>query len=112
LVGFDDYRELGLEGARSALPIWTEFMKRAAQMGAYRNAKEFPMPDGIAQARICLDSGKLAGDQCPNTRDEFFVSGSEPAEKCDLHQMEDAPPLSEQGEDSAITVIADPSPGR
>jgi penicillin-binding protein 1B len=90
-VGFDDYRDLNLEGARSALPIWTEFMKRAAKMGAYRNAKEFPSPSGIVQARICPASGKLAGDQCPDTRGEYFISGSEPTEKCDLHQTAVAP---------------------
>src|SRR6059036_3526386 len=28
-VGFDDNRDLNLEGARSALPIWTEFMMKA-----------------------------------------------------------------------------------
>jgi penicillin-binding protein 1B len=83
-VGYDDYRELNLEGAKSALPVWTEFMKRATHLGAYRNAKEFPMPQGIQSAKICLDSGKLAGDQCPRTRDEYFIAGSKPA-KCDLH---------------------------
>ena len=31
-VGFDDNRELDLEGAHSALPIWTEFMKRALEL--------------------------------------------------------------------------------
>ena len=30
-VGFDDNRELDLEGAHSAAPIWAEFMKRALQ---------------------------------------------------------------------------------
>jgi penicillin-binding protein 1B len=110
-VGFDDYRELGLEGARSALPIWTDFMKRASHMGAYRNAKEFSMPSGIVSAHICADSGKLAGDQCPNTRDEFFVSGSEPMVKCDLHQSEDAPALAPEDAGAPITVIADPAPG-
>ncbi len=110
-VGFDDYSELGLEGARSALPIWTEFMKRASRMGAYRNAKEFPMPAGIVSANICVDSGKLAGDQCPNTRSEFFVSGSEPMVKCDLHKLEDAPPLAPDDAQAPITVIADPAPG-
>src|SRR5665213_1397863 len=84
-VGFDDYRDLGLEGAKSALPIWTEFMKSAIKIAPYRNAAEFPMPDGIAQAQICLDSGKLAGASCQNVRKEFFVAGSEPAEKCDVH---------------------------
>jgi penicillin-binding protein 1B len=83
-VGFDDYRDLNLEGAKSALPIWTEFMKRAARMGAYKDAREFPAPNGIEQAVICTDSGKLAGPHCPNTRNEYFIAGSEPA-KCDMH---------------------------
>jgi hypothetical protein len=59
-------------------------MKRAARMGAYRDAREFPAPNGIEQAVICADSGKLAGPHCPNTRNEYFIAGSEPA-KCDLH---------------------------
>ena len=84
-VGYDDYRDLNLEGARSALPIWTEFMKRAARMGSYRNGREFPKPEGIEQAAICLGSGKLAGPQCTDTQKEYFIAGSEP-EKCDLHQ--------------------------
>jgi penicillin-binding protein 1B len=83
-VGYDDYRELNLEGAKSALPIWTDFMKRASQQGAYRKAKEFPMPQAIESAQICLDSGKLAGAQCPHTRNEYFIAGSEPG-KCDMH---------------------------
>src|ERR1041384_7918210 len=28
-VGYDDNTDLKLEGSKSALPIWTEFMKRA-----------------------------------------------------------------------------------
>jgi penicillin-binding protein 1B len=87
-VGFDDYRELNLEGAKSALPVWTEFMKRAARMGAYKDAREFPAPNGIEQAVICADSGKLAGPHCPNTRNEYFIAGSEPA-KCDVHDATD-----------------------
>lgn len=100
-VGFDDYRELGLEGARSALPIWAEFMKRASRMGAYRNAKEFPMPGGITQANICLQSGKLAGDQCPRTRSEYFVAGTEPTAQCDLHSN-DMPAVPDLAGDSPV----------
>src|SRR6185312_10134347 len=90
-VGFDDYRELNLEGAKSALPIWTDFMKRAAQKAPYRNARPFPMPSGIEPATICTQSGELAGDYCPDTRTEYFIAGSEPA-KCTLH--EGAPGIS------------------
>lgn len=56
-VGFDDNRELNLEGARSALPIWTEFMKRALQY--YFNARPFPRPEGISSVAICPESGML-----------------------------------------------------
>jgi penicillin-binding protein 1B len=96
-VGFDDYRELNLEGAKSALPIWTEFMKRASRFGQYRNAREFSAPGGIESARVCLDSGKLAGDYCPNTRNEVFIAGTEPQESCDLHSFQVV-----QGPDGAI----------
>jgi penicillin-binding protein 1B len=84
-VGYDDYRELGLEGAKSALPIWTEFMKRAALTGAYRNVDEFTVPSGVTRERICFDSGELAGDQCTHTRSVSFLSGTEPTERCALH---------------------------
>ena len=78
-VGFDDYKELGLEGAKSALPIWTAFMKKAAH-----NGKEFPMPAGIESATICNRSGKLAGDYCTDTRNEVFIAGTQPVDKCDV----------------------------
>lgn len=84
-VGFDDYRELDLEGAKSALPIWTEFMKKAAHFGPYRNAREFAEPGGLETARICLDSGKLAGDLCQRTANQVFIAGTAPQERCDMH---------------------------
>jgi len=84
-VGFDDYRELGIEGAKSALPIWTAFMKKAGQLEPYRNARAFARPDGIGSAKICMQSGKLAGDFCTKTTNEVFIAGTEPQEKCDIH---------------------------
>lgn len=84
-VGFDDNRELGLEGAHSALPIWTEFMKRAHQYREYRNVSEFQAPDGIVSVEIDPLSGQLATAACPATRTEVFISGSQPVESCHLH---------------------------
>jgi penicillin-binding protein 1B len=91
-VGFDDDRDLNLEGARSALPIWTEFMKRAARFAPYRNAKPFPIPDGVREAQVCADSGELASPFCPNTRREVFLEGTEPLKQCSIHQ---GPPASQ-----------------
>ena len=51
-VGFDDYTDLGLEGAKSALPIWTEFMSDAARYKQYGDAKPFKPPQGVTQASV------------------------------------------------------------
>ena len=56
-VGFDDNRELNIEGAHSALPIWTEFMKRAIKFRQYADAKTFSAPDGVVTVTIDPQSG-------------------------------------------------------
>jgi penicillin-binding protein 1B len=84
-VGFDDNRELNLEGARSALPIWTEFMKRASKSRPYSAAHEFRSPAGVVSAGICDESGELAGSACPKARTEWFISGTEPTSTCASH---------------------------
>ena len=84
-VGFDDNRQLDLEGAHSALPIWTEFMKRALQYRAYRNAQPFSAPDGIVSVQIDPESGMLATPLCPTTITEVYISGTQPVTSCPLH---------------------------
>jgi penicillin-binding protein 1B len=84
-VGFDDNRELDLEGAKSALPIWTEFMKRALEYKEYKNAKPFDRPDGVLAVEIDPLSGQLATSACPATRQEVFIDGTQPLEFCRLH---------------------------
>jgi penicillin-binding protein 1B len=87
-VGFDDNQDLKLEGSKSALPIWTEFMKRALQIQSYRDAKPFKPPSGISSAQIDPDTGMLATPNCPNSRAEFFIAGTEPHEQCNLHTVQ------------------------
>jgi penicillin-binding protein 1B len=84
-VGFDDNRDFKLEGARSALPIWTEFMKRAHAHREYHNVHGFSAPDGIVTADIDPDTGQLATANCPKTRSEVFLAGTQPIETCSLH---------------------------
>jgi len=86
-VGFDDYRELGLEGAKSALPIWTEFMKRALQYRSYNDGQEFPVPSGVVSERLCSESHQLAGPNCPSTYTGFFIAGSQPVNECQTHSV-------------------------
>jgi penicillin-binding protein 1B len=84
-VGFDDNRELNLEGAHSALPIWTEFMKRAIQLRAYSDAREFTAPDGVVTINIDPQSGMPATPACPEQQPEVFIAGTEPVGACPLH---------------------------
>ena len=69
-VGFDDNSDLKLDGSKAALPIWTEFMKRAHEHRDYRNPLPFEPPEGV-----------VVVDACGGGR-EAFVAGSEPMEAC------------------------------
>ena len=84
-VGFDDNRELNLEGAHSALPVWAEFMKRAHEHREYRNVSEFEAPPGVVGVQIDPESGQLATAACPKVRTEYFIDGTQPVEQCPLH---------------------------
>jgi penicillin-binding protein 1B len=84
-VGFDDNRDLKLEGARSALPIWANFMKQAGQIAPYRSARDFRAPSGVVSAQICSETGELAGADCPHARNEVFIAGTEPTTVCGRH---------------------------
>jgi len=84
-VGFDDNQELPLEGSKAALPIWTEFMKRAHQYREYRGVQGFQAPDGITTVDIDPLTGQLASAGCPNPKAEVFITGTQPVEFCRLH---------------------------
>jgi penicillin-binding protein 1B len=84
-VGFDDNRELNLEGAKSALPIWAELMKRASKMLPYRDAKMFSPAAGVVTAPVCVPAAQPDGGGTPvsTVKTEVFISGTEPAASCE-----------------------------
>lgn len=86
-VGFDGRDSLGRRqsGSVVALPIWTQFMRRATQGTP---VGEFAVPDGIVSAEICNHSGQLMGSNCLESRAEFFARGSQPEHYCD-HPLAD-----------------------
>jgi len=88
-VGFDDNRDLNLEGARSALPIWTEFMLKAYQLYPVRDAARMPFkpPPGIEIVSIDADTFMLATPYCQNTFQEAFIVGTAPTAYCPLHSL-------------------------
>jgi penicillin-binding protein 1B len=92
-VGFDDGRDINMEGAHSALPIWTEFMKRASAYRAYRKARPFEAPDGIVSVEVDALTGMLATGACPQHRTEVFIAGTQPVNSCTLHGERGQPVL-------------------
>jgi penicillin-binding protein 1B len=80
-VGFDDNRELGLSGSKAALPIWTEFMKKAIKLKPLKG-EDFEMPEGILQVVIDPTTGLIATDRCLQRLEEYFIEGTEPVLKC------------------------------
>ncbi|MFZ1684284.1 MAG: PBP1A family penicillin-binding protein [Candidatus Zixiibacteriota bacterium] len=83
-VGFDDKTSLGEaeDGARNAVPIWTQFM-----LAACKNLPpdDFEQPEGIVRADVCDESGELATDRCPKVHSDVFKQGTEPTQECHLH---------------------------
>src|SRR5262249_21106439 len=73
-VGFDDHRRLGHgeQGAKAAVPIFTDFMKPALKG---KSARGFKQPSGIVTVRIDKKTGKLAapGEAEADTMDEVFL---------------------------------------
>lgn len=76
-VGFDDGSQLGLTGANSALPIWTDFMGTAlAEHPEWQG--DWQMPAGVEQVAINPNTGGPASDDDPNKRIELFINGTSP----------------------------------
>jgi penicillin-binding protein 1B len=81
-VGFDNQSKLALSGSQAALPIWTEFMKRAT---AGTPVVDFMPPPGVKIIDIDPLSGQPATSSCPSVIREAFIEGEEPTEVCPLH---------------------------
>ncbi len=84
-VGLDDYQDIKMDGAKAALPIWTDFMKRAHRHRAYRDVSQFDVPDGVVSAQIDADTGQLATSLCPRVVTEYYLLGTQPVQFCTLH---------------------------
>jgi penicillin-binding protein 1A len=78
-VGFDRIKSLGdkTTGARSALPIWIDFMKNIPPPS---DEERFIPPADIVFAEIDPKTGFLAERGASDTKREIFVRGSEPIE--------------------------------
>jgi penicillin-binding protein 1A len=81
-VGFDDQRKLGRgeAGAKTALPIWTEFMTKAL---AGQPITDFAQPPGVVVQRIDKATGLLpppGKEISADSFDEVFLEGTVPTD--------------------------------
>jgi membrane carboxypeptidase/penicillin-binding protein len=84
-VGLDQPEPIGRDayGARVALPIWAEFMKRAARA---LPPGEFKVPAGLHTEELCSVSYLRPVEGCP-TYSEYFKEGDTvPSARCPIHQ--------------------------
>ncbi len=107
-VGFDDNRELNLEGSRSALPIWTAFMLAADALYPVRADEEirFYDPPGVELVNIDADTMSLATPYCQNRYTTPFIFGTAPRVYCPIHSFSTGFFLSE----TEAPPLADPAP--
>ncbi len=97
-VGYDDDRDLNITGAHSALPVWTEFMKRTTGLPIYKPPQPFSQPYGIETAAIDNLTNLVALADPDSTHSEVLIAGTEPF----------PPP---PGAQPAVAVTAETSPG-
>ena len=84
-VGFDQPERIisGGTGARVALPIWSDFMRRTARR---LPAEPFSVPDGLESREMCRVSYLRAVESCP-TYTEYFKEGDDiPSKLCPIHE--------------------------
>jgi 1A family penicillin-binding protein len=81
-VGYDQGRNVNLVGGVGAGPIWANFMREASANLAPR---DFKKPDAVNLINVCLDSGLVAAESCPRSKQMAFIEGSEPREICYYH---------------------------
>jgi len=78
-VGFDDGSQLGLTGANSALPIWSDFMQVALAEHPEWDG-DWDMPAGIEQVEINPKTGAPTQPGDTEKRTEYFINGTGPNE--------------------------------
>jgi 1A family penicillin-binding protein len=84
-VGFDQPKTIAREGygSRFALPIWTDFMRRAVQR---RPARDFEVPAGLHGEQLCSVSYLRPVEECPTYVEYFKENDDVPSRLCPIHR--------------------------
>lgn len=84
-VGYSPQRVIAIwsEGDEDLVPIWSALFE-AAHRGL--PAKNWDVPANLSSLVVCVPSGLLPEDDCPETRREWFLVGTEPTQSDNLFQ--------------------------
>jgi 1A family penicillin-binding protein len=82
-VGYDKDRNISTLESHLAAPIFAEFTERALESVP---PKLFSIPQGVVSVYIDPATGKLANEDCPKSRLETFIQGTEPTQYCTEQQ--------------------------
>ncbi len=86
-IGYSPQRVVVLwthaEDEAAATALWTTLFE-----AVHRDLpiQSWPVPAGLASIIVCVPSGQLPDEDCPETRRELFLSGSEPRGTDTLYQ--------------------------
>jgi penicillin-binding protein 1B len=117
-VGFDDGSQLGLTGANSALPIWSDFMQYALNEHP-EWAGDWQMPAGVEEVEINPQTGAPSQPEDTEKRTEYFINSTGPnhaapseTEEASPEPEPEATPVEEQPvvPEPTATVAPLPSP--
>jgi penicillin-binding protein 1B len=89
-LGFDDGHSVRLAGGDACVPIWTTYMKSIDGLIQHVDWKR---PEDVVEKLIDPLSGMLATPYCPESKNEIFVSGTEPTSVCPIHAGSGEPSL-------------------
>ena len=89
-VGFDDGSQLGLTGANSALPIWSDFMQVALAEHPEWDG-DWDEPAGLEQVEVNPKTGAPTQPEDTEKRVEYFINGTGPSEPTDTPTEEASP---------------------
>ena len=94
-----------ISGVAGAGPIWHDFMQIALRD---QPVLHFQRPAGLVNIDVCALSGLLPTADCPLTKREWFLEGTQPARKDDWHRRIKVNPQS----NAERVVLALPAPLR
>ena len=80
--GYDKNESINYNGKKNPAGIlWANIMSRVHSN--LQNAK-FEKPSGVTKVTVCAETGRKANTGCPNTYDEYFLTGTTPT-SCNKH---------------------------